>query len=196
MRHYFIMTVIALFMSACSQPSAKVDNTNAKQATQTDEISQLHKRLDAYFVASNSLQTDAMLDMLYYKVFTVAPRDTLKKQIDQAFNSPMVPKILSSTYGKNIQIKNYSNGQYAHITWDAEMEMSTTTTDPKKEDFLLNMMTAMMKNTTITLDKKQHKLHLSAKKQPMLAIKENGRKWEFLDEKMSKAFDILPKDIK
>ena len=213
MRHYFIMTVIALFMSACSQPSAKVENTNAKQATQTDEMSQLHKRLDAYFVALESQQIDTMLDMIYYKVYTVIPRDIFKKMYDQAQNNSSISKILSNTYDKNIQIKNYSNGQYARITWNSEAEMPTRTTNPKKEDFLLDYMKKMMKkimnNTTLTLDRKQHKLHLSIKKRSMLAIKENGRKWEVFSETRprpirskqselirSKLFDILPKDIK
>ena len=58
-----------------------------------------------------------------------------------------------------------------------------------------------MKNITLTLDRKQHKFHFSMKKRSMLAIKENGRKWEVFNEARSKLlrsklFDILPKDIK
>lgn len=196
MQNIFVLVVMLLTLNGCTTVPIVIDNGTRVQDTTESSKTALFSRLDTYFEASNDLDTSKILGMVYYKVFEVIPRDAMKKQLDSRLNNPMKPKVLASTYSKNVQIENYADGQYAKVLWSAKMEMLTNTIDPKKEEFMLSMLKTMMKGTEITLDKKQHKFLMETKNKGMFAIKENGRKWEFLDMKISKAYDILPEGVK
>lgn len=196
MKKSFILLATLFLFSACMSSSPFLENVTVNQSTSLSNKAQLLNRLDTYFEASNQLNTPKILDMIYYKVFEVIPKDAMKKQLDAGLNNPMKPKVLSSEYDKNVEIKKYTNGEYASVLWSAKMEMITRTTDSKKEEFILSMLKTMMKGTEIKLDKKQHKFFMETKNKKIFAIKENGREWEFVDSKISKAYDILPEGVK
>lgn len=196
MKKALFFVLMLWIVTACTSPTLLEQTNETKQTIPISSKAQLIQRLDTYFDASKRLATNEILDMIYYKVFEVVPRDSMQKQLDAGLKNMMQPKVKAIDYNKNIEIKKYVNGEYAKVLWSSKMEMFTKTTDSKKEEFMLKMLQLMMQRTEIKLDAKVHKFLLETKEQGIFAIKENGRAWEFVDDRFSKSYNILPQGVK
>ena len=72
MKIFFIS--VWLLLQGCGTTSVSTNQT--AQSTQNTQKAQLLHHLDTYFEVSNRLDTTKIIDMIYYKVFDVVPKDT------------------------------------------------------------------------------------------------------------------------
>jgi hypothetical protein len=150
--------------------------------------------LDRYTEYTEKMDINKILDLTYHKVFEVIPKKQFSDIMKKTASNPFQPKIKKVQYSKNNEIKKFKNGEYSIVKWDATLAMNTGTTDPKKEQQLVELLKKKLPNTEVKLEK-NHTVEVSIKDQIILAIKENGKGWSFVDPDMAKKFKIIPQEI-
>jgi hypothetical protein len=166
----------------------------AKENLNQEQLKGLYQSLDNYLENIKNLDGKKVADNMYEKAFKFISKDKLIEKLNKLKNSK-APKMQKFEYYKDIKIKNYSEGEYAIVKWKGHLVMDTNTKDPIKEEKILEYIKKKMPKAEITLDKNSHTIHFKTDNQYILAVREKGKDWKFIDIDLVKKFKFLPKEV-
>ena len=146
---------------------------------------ELINRLEIFLQYNRELNFDKVMDYVYPKIFTIAPREKIKEAMEAAFQSDeLVIKMDSLQIQKVYPLFAVDKNKYAKINYSMQMLM----TPAKVEDSLdMNMLLTIMQGQygkeNVRIDEKTNTLIVN-QILSMAAIKdEHSKEWTFVNMK-------------
>ena len=183
------------------------------------ELTTVEKMLEEYKKLQLEGNLEKTLDYIYPPVFTIMPKEQLRKSFKQAQEQGKMPKIIFLEQKISSPIKAFDKGIYLVVEYDMNMTMDATPTIPKDDleeadrinkmlndpieyarfrSFMINMLHMSM-GASATIESEEDSLEFRIEKPGhYFMIKEDGKDWKMLDimpETGHQFKDILPKEI-
>lgn len=143
----------------------------------------LEKRISQYFKANDEMNLGKVLDFTYPKLFEIAPRATLEKEMQAAFNNEEMSMELDSlTMTKQHPAFELGGGRYARIRYSMVMVMTLRDSSRIREQYpvLRESLAAEYGPGNYSIDEKTGVIRIRAE-HDMVAIKDSYAKdWCFV----------------
>lgn len=169
-----VALLLLLGFIACKSPEKK-------PAGAADEG--LDKRISQYFKANDEMDLKRVLDFTYPKLFEIAPRATLEKEMQAAFNNEeMTMELDSLTQVKQHPVFELGGGRYARIRYSMVMVMTLRDSSKIREQYpvLKESLGAEYGPGNFSIDEKTGVIRIRAE-HDMVAIRDSYAKdWCFV----------------
>lgn len=177
-KYLFIPVMLLLLLGSCSRQTVGDKNKNS-----SDLKAELKPLLDSYGAALNASDWDTVLDMMYGKLFEIAPRESIKEVFVQLELDGM--KMMF----KNFDITSVDGPITAdeedfiliHYVGDIDILLSGDMAGDGSMELLEGGFKEAFGKNSVKMDMENKVFHIRSIKS-MFAIAENGTKdWKFLE---------------
>jgi hypothetical protein len=172
-----------------------------EQSTNAQTDSALDRRLDEYVSLTRSLEFEQIMNYIYPKLFTIAPREQLADYMRASFqgNDEIEMQLDSMKTGTISQPISYQQGLYRKVNYSMILKMRVKDENPvkKADTSLLRLFQAQYGKENIRYDEVTG-FYTIRIQTSMIAIKdETSPEWTFLNFKPEDALVVrlLPKQV-
>ena len=168
------MIIIIFLLVTAGQVTAQADKDSAE----------LVKRLDIFMQYNNQMDFDKVMDYVYPKVFTIAPRKEVQASMEEAFsNEELGIKMDSLKIERVYPLFSEGKNKYARVTYSMLILMTPKTDDDDSTGInsFLDIMQGQYGKENVRLDI-TGKTILISQKVDMAAIRDDlSPEWTFLN---------------
>jgi len=177
----FIWVIAILVLCACGS------SKNKKAESKTSNAS-LEQRLQEYRKLNEELNIDKLMDYIYPKLFTLAPREDMVKGMKDFFASDEIKVVIDSlTIDRIHPVFQIGDGSYAKVEYSMVMRMDMspkdTVEDEGQNEMIVQTMRAQYGEENVDIDKATGMIRIRTVN-PMVAVKdEYAKEWSFVSLK-------------
>ncbi len=137
-----------------------------------------------YYSATLNLQYDSLLYFMPPATFDIAPKESIKEQLKEAFESEEIKiRFVFFQYGLPTSVGKTGDHLYALIPYDAAMTMTMTDSDTTMLGMVFYAMGLQFGSENVER-KPDNSLYIKTPNKRMLAIKSPGHdSWKFIEDK-------------
>jgi len=153
---------------------AQVDSTTAVQ--------QIQDRLDIYFQANEEKDFDTVLDMVYPKLFTIAPRDLMKQQFTSLEAQGISFEIRDMSANSFSAPFAHGEEQFVLIGYAHSMDMMMTDSSTQSSaDMMLPFFEMQYGEDNVTYDSTAYTFTIAVDKVMLAVAPLDSKEWAFVD---------------
>lgn len=173
----FAFAVISLI--ACGGGKKKTADSPAGSTS-------LENRLTEYMQLTKEMKLEKLMDYIYPKLFTIAPKDQMLEAMKQGFSNEEVKVTLDSMKVVKIHpVFESGKGQYAKVTYSMIMVMNFTDKEMPAEqmEFIKESMGEKYGTENLAIDAQTGALRIRQANHMVAAKDEHAKEWSFLSIK-------------
>ena len=146
----------------------------------------MRRDMDAYYRVTLSLDYDSLLHFMPPATFDIAPKESIKEQLKEAFESEDIKiRFESFQYGQPSPVGKTGEHLYALLPYDAAMTMILSESDSTTLGMIFFAMQLQFGSGNVE-QKPNNSLYIKTPGKRMIAIKSPGHdSWKFIEDKRS-----------
>lgn len=170
MRHYLLVMVCLL------------GGTLSAQTLDTITENQIRAKLDTYFVATDAKDWDTVLDMIYPKLFDLAPRESIRQQFTSLEGGGMDFSFFDVIIGDITDPVDYEEERFILLDYEHKMGISLIDTSMQAAaTAMFSIFQGQYGEENVTFDEANSKFTVRVSKKMLAVIPTDTSDWRFVD---------------
>ncbi len=170
MRYYLLFMICLL------------SGTLSAQTLDTITENQIRAKLDTYFVATDDKDWDAVLDMLYPKLFELAPRESVKQQFTSLEGGGMDFRFFDVIIGDMTDPVDYEEERFILLDYEHKMGISLIDTSMQAAaTTMLSIFQGQYGEENVSFDEAKSEFTVRVVKKMLAVTPADTVDWRFVD---------------
>lgn len=187
-----LFALSVLFLISCG--------TSKKKTPEPETGASLNQRLDEYMKLNDEMKFDRIMDYIYPKLFTIAPKDQILKAMEEGFNNDEMKIELDSMKIEKMHPEfEMENGSFAKVDYSMIMvfQFLSGGDDPSENNIMVESMKEKYGKENVRYDNEKRMIRIKEKSK-MVAVKDSyAKEWSFvsLNEDDPMINQLFSKDV-